>query len=342
MARLASEAKGGFYATPPDEMELVCNRRLQVKPGSKVNLLDPCCGEGAALEQIAGALRNQGATVRTFGVELEEDRAKAAKRILTRAVYDGYEYLQASHGAFSALWLNPPYNEQNGRRVEVRFLSDLTWTGGYLQPGGLLMYCIPQYVLEPAASVLASRFENIRVYRFTDRNFPVYHQIVLFGYRRTKKAELEEVRAEKQRIIDLSRGELPPLTVEDGVIYNIPPARREVILFRGRRLDIDEIKEVIEHSPVWTVVEDALFSPSARASAVLKPPVMPLKPAHYAVAIAAGAVGGNMGDHILVGHTKKVTDKKQISGEEKTTVVETDRHITTVRIFSPEGIFMLQ
>lgn len=342
MARLASEAKGGFYATPAEEMELVCNKRLRAEPGKKVNLLDPCCGEGAALEQLARALRDQGAVVRTFGVELEKERARAAKKVLDRVVHDGYEYLQASHNAFSALWLNPPYDSRDGRRVEVRFLSDLTRPDGYLQPGGLLMYCIPQYVLEPAAGMLANRFENIRVYRFTDRNLPVYHQVVLFGYRRTKKAELEEIQREKERIAKLAMADLPLLTVQDGVIYDVPPARREVTLFRGRRLDVEEVRKAVETSSVWEMVEDALFPPSARSRAVLKPPVLPLKPAHYAVAIAAGAVGGNMGSHILVGHTKKVTDKKVTHEEEETTVIETDRHITTVRIFSPEGIFSLE
>lgn len=341
MARLASEAKGGFYATPTEEMELVCNK-LQVKPGSKINILDPCCGEGAALNQLACVLRDQEAEIRTYGVELEKDRATAAKEVLDRVVYDGYEFLQTNHHAFSALWLNPPYNQQDNRRVEVRFLSDLTRPDGYLQSGGLLMYCVPQYVLEPAAGVLASRFEDIQVYRFTDQNYPIYHQVVLFGYRRFKKPELEEVQQEKEWIAGLAAADLPSLAVHDGVIYDVPAARREVTLFRGRHLDIEEVKKAVETSPVWGHVEDALFPPSARSKAVLKSPVLPLKPTHYAVAIAAGAVGGNMGSHILVGHTKKVTDKKIIPDEEKTTIIETDRHITTVRIFSPEGIFGLE
>lgn len=81
MARLASQAKGGYYPTPPDEMALVC-RRLVVKPGAKVNLFDPCAGAGAALKQMADDLAAKGAEVTSYGVELEPTRAEEAGKIL--------------------------------------------------------------------------------------------------------------------------------------------------------------------------------------------------------------------------------------------------------------------
>ncbi|MCL6479600.1 MAG: hypothetical protein K6T65_14560, partial [Peptococcaceae bacterium] len=70
-----------------------------------------------------------------------------------------------------------PYMEHAGERAEVTFLRDLTDpVSGKLMEGGVLGYCIPQYVLVPAAPILAARFDDINIYRFTDKNFPVYKQ----------------------------------------------------------------------------------------------------------------------------------------------------------------------
>jgi type I restriction-modification system DNA methylase subunit len=47
MARLASEAKAGFFATPEYEMELIL-RALQVDKGKEEAsyfIFDPCCGQ---------------------------------------------------------------------------------------------------------------------------------------------------------------------------------------------------------------------------------------------------------------------------------------------------------
>lgn len=47
MARIASESKGGFYATPEKEIHLVASR-LRAQGAGEINLYDPCCGKGVA------------------------------------------------------------------------------------------------------------------------------------------------------------------------------------------------------------------------------------------------------------------------------------------------------
>lgn len=50
MARIASQAKGGYYPTPPKQMSLALER-IRVDEGSTVNLLDPAAGTGLALKR---------------------------------------------------------------------------------------------------------------------------------------------------------------------------------------------------------------------------------------------------------------------------------------------------
>ena len=61
--RLAAQAKGGFYPTPPRVLDLLATllrppARLPARYHGAVRLLDPCCGAGAALAQLATRLRH--------------------------------------------------------------------------------------------------------------------------------------------------------------------------------------------------------------------------------------------------------------------------------------------
>jgi hypothetical protein len=351
MARLASQSQGGFYVTPPEEMALICNR-LKVKQTALVNLLDPCAGKGEVLKQTADYLSSIGANPKTYGVELEEGRAEDAKQLLYRVVKGGYETLRASNEVFSFMWLNPPYDlSKNGDRMELNFLRDLTQPNKYLQPGGLLGFCIPQYVLKDTAQLLAFRFEKIKVYRFTDKNYPVYKQVVVFGYRMKGRGDPEAVKAIKEHLINLGESgpeAIPVLSEEDGATFQIPEAKGEVTLFRGSMFDPIEIAEDIASSPAWTQLENLLLPPNLREGVTMKNPVLPLKLAHMGTAIAAGVAGGNMGGHILVGITTKEINKNveydDSGGEEKH--IELERHITKIRVFSQhkssEGVFTLE
>ena len=337
MARIAAETKGGYYPTPPSQMAHVC-RRLTVEPGTELNLFDPCCGEGAALKQMAEDLASKGAAVKTYGVELESGRAKKAKKALDHVLHSGYEAIRMTNEVISAMWLNPPYDVANGERVEVRFLRDLTERR--LQPGGLLMFCIPQYVLRNAASTLAARFFDLAVYRFTDDDYPVFKQVVVFGYRREQSDAGPEARKTKEWLANLGYlgpEAVPSLDEDDGKTFSVPAAAGPVAIFRDSRVDVDEARAAVLKSPVFAQVE-RLITPPPPAQVQMKTPVMPLKLAHMGTAIAAGAVGGNMGTHIIVGTTKKTVETYE---KGKDTIAQVERIETSVKVFSPEGIFTL-
>lgn len=354
MARLASQSQGGFYATPTDEVKLI-SKRLVAQEETTVNLLDPCCGEGLTLNCIGKHLLvNHLTTPHMCGVELEDSRAEKAKTALHKVVKGGYETLRASNEVFSFMWLNPPYdNSKTGGRMETLFLRDLTAPNKYLQEGGLLGFCIPKHVLKECALLLANRFRDIKVYRFTDENYPVYKQIVVFGYRAKGRIDPEKARETRQMletISDLPYSEVPTLAENDGVTFIIPEAKGEVTLFRGSVLDPVEIMEDLKKSPAWADFSNLLMPDNLKHEVGLKQPILPLKPSHMGTAIAAGAIGGNMGDHILVGITaKEVENNTQFEDDGKTAKVkhiQTERYVTKTKVFSlhegMRGVFTLE
>lgn len=345
MARYASQAKGGYFPTPPREMALLL-KRLQVEDGSTVNLLDPCAGEGLALKQMADHIKQLGAKSVTYGNELEDTRADIAKKHLDHVLKGGYEVMRMTTKAVSCMYLNPPYDWRNGTRMEKIFLRDLTAPEKYLQDGGLLVFCIPQEILKDCANLLATRFEQLKVYRFTDDNYSSYRQVMVLGYRRTGRGGPETLETRKWLEEKAARGPgaFPRLDEPDEIKYLVPPAAKEVTLFRGSYHDPREIAHDVDNSPAWETFENLLMPPTARRDCKLEAPfILPPKEMMIAVAIVSGAAGGNMGgDHLLVGMTKKVTDQDVETLENGHKEISVERHVTVSRVFSPKGVFTLE
>ncbi|HEU0075734.1 MAG TPA: DUF6094 domain-containing protein [Dehalococcoidia bacterium] len=84
MPRLESIAKAGYYPTPPTVVDRVA---ALIRPDRSttrkvVRLLDPCCGTGAALRQLADAVGGE-----TYGIEIERDRASEAEGLPRRWIW---------------------------------------------------------------------------------------------------------------------------------------------------------------------------------------------------------------------------------------------------------------
>ncbi|MCM3240724.1 SAM-dependent methyltransferase [Heyndrickxia oleronia] len=349
MARLESEAKGGFYPTPSEEMDLIL-KRLSCVPGESITLLDPCCGKGAALKQWKDDLTSKGAITTSFGIEIEKSRAEIAEKVIDHVAKCGYEETRMSHDAFSAMYLNPPFMQMNGERMENTFLRDLT--GDYLQPGGVLIFNLPQYVLKDCAKILASRFVNIKVYRFTDANYDTYKQVIVYAKRRRKGLRSEKERRYQQNIEKelvnfsyLGKHAIPSLDVADWETcsYEIPSNEKPVALFQSMKVEEDDILISLQTCDFYKKIEDKIKDLNITLGKQINP-AMPLKITHVATAIASGTLPEEMGDHLLVGVSKRVQEQKmQInpkSGKEEE--VTTFKSKSIVRIFSEKGIFNLK
>jgi hypothetical protein len=348
MTRLASESKGGFYATPIDELQLLCKRiRLRYNeeesPGARqMRIIDPCCGEGEALRVIADALQKQGAEVTSYGVELEETRYEEARGTLDHVIHDGYENLR-TQPMFSILWLNPPYQDGFSERTELTFLRTLSGAKhGLLQKDGLLLFCVPQYVLKDTASVLSGRFRSFRVYRFTEQNYDIFKQVVVIA--NLGKAGGEESKKNYKWLRSIGEGDkemLPTLQEIDEDIW-VSCSEGELDYFRAGKMNPEELAHDLAVSPLFEELQKRLKPRTTAAR--MKRSMLPLKPTHMGVAIASGAVGGNLGTHIVAGITKRRKDVANIENEEgmKTGEKITEFFQSIVRVFTPDDVYDLE
>jgi hypothetical protein len=151
MARIASEAKAGYYPIHKHAISLLATHlraaeTIDGKPGllvgspgdptaqptfSKVsktlNILDPCAGEGAAVQQLAGLLGVSEDHV--YCVELDAGRTEKIKErmpkcnLLGPATFIGGVMITGY--TFGLAYVNPPYSDEfgGGKREEQTFFD---------------------------------------------------------------------------------------------------------------------------------------------------------------------------------------------------------------------------
>ena len=139
IGRLMNHVRMGYYRTDPENITHIL-RGIAFPEGVTTNLLDPCCGCGKALRQLA-----DGNNCYTYGMELDEHRAGEAQTRLHRVGFGSFFHSQVSREAFHVLFLNPPYLSvltEGGSRVrsEKQFLVQSIRT---LMLGGLLIRFCP-------------------------------------------------------------------------------------------------------------------------------------------------------------------------------------------------------
>lgn len=299
IGRLMNNVRMGYYPTDPDNIDLIL-RGIQFPEGVTTNLLDPCCGCGKALRQIA-----QGNNCYTYGVELDEYRAEEAQTRLHRVGFGSFFFSRVSHEAFHLLFLNPPYlsvlnQSGNKARHEKRFLIESMPALAY---GGLLVYVIPYYRLTPdICRILVDNFDDLSVWRFTDGEFGRFKQVAVLGRRKLRADEpqdtlwLEWYAAHPDQI--------QPLTELAEGRYALPDAPLEVKTFQGERFNQKELEQQLRHSDSFA----QMMTRSELDSGAKRPP-LPLSISQIGLVGGSGMINGLIQcdhPHIIKGRVVKV------------------------------------
>ena len=335
--RLAAQAKGGFYPTPPRVTEMVASlmqARSTTRGETTLRILDPCCGAGDALAQLAARIdRPDGAAVETYGVELHAERAREAEDRLDHVLGTDLFQTSIANGAFGLLYLNPPYDDDAGeeKRLEQTFLRHCT---RYLAEHGLLVFVVPRRRLAESARYLASHYARLRCWAFPDPEREAFDQVVVTG---TRKAEVQYDQHAAVRLQEVIEGNAEELTLQRYPSYNAPATAGGEVLFATRTVDPVVAAAEARRSGLWVsaAVTDALWpaeDPSTR-------PLIPLRRGHLAMLVAAGFLDNlqleSDGSRVLVkGRTSKemllveTTPEKEVYRERlRTTVVALDLDI---------------
>ena len=335
--RLAAQAKGGFYPTPPRVVDLVAQllygARGRARSADTLRILDPCCGAGDALAQFAGLLRDRSSVpVETCGVELHRERAEQAAHVLDRALACDLFATSIANNAFGVLLLNPPYDwDKEDKRVEHAFLTHAT---RYLTDGGLLLFIVPKQRLAVSARYLSSHYRDLRCWAFPNPEREVFDQVILVGRR---KGEPSPDPYAEEQVREWAFGEPEEFSYRPYPVYDPPVVAAGDILFATRTVDPLAAVAEARKAGLWASqeVRDALWPADDRRTR----PLMPLRRGHMAMLVAAGFLDNLVleadGRRILV---KGRTTKEMVLAEEtENTEVYRERLRTTVVALDLDG-----
>ena len=336
IGRLMNNVKMGFYPTDPDNIALML-RAILFPEGVTTNLLDPCCGCGAALKQLA-----VGNNCYTYGVELDEGRAEEAQRTLHRVGFGSFFYSTVSRESFHLLFLNPPYlsvlNQSGSRaRHEKRFLIESIPALAY---GGLLIYVIPYYRLtQDICQILVDNFDDLSVWRFTDEEFKKFKQVAVFGVRKRRAREpLDTAWLERYAY---SPEKIPSLTTINEGRYALPGRELTVKDFRGENFNEKELEVQLRRSGSF-----AQMMARSELDGGVKRPLLPLSIGQIGLIGGSGMINGLIEcehPHIIKGRIVKVVrteseEKFSARGQHMATEVrETITNKMIFNILTPNG-----
>ena len=217
MSRLSSIEVGGFFPYPAKYLPAMASLFVPATSGGK--LLDPCAGEGEALDYLAAAWQ-----LTPYANELDTARAQVCQERfgLTQAVQGDLYTLRASLGSFNAVWCNPPYTwDMSNPDDKRRELAMLKYSWKWLAPSGYLAWVVyDHHVTVDAATFLARRCRSVDVWRIPELHQGEYVHVVVIAHQGPPPED--PVRFAEQ--ILQAAAHPRELTMQNTPLYTLPPA----------------------------------------------------------------------------------------------------------------------
>lgn len=250
--------------------------------GENTRCLDPCCGTGQALSELARLSRHR------YGVEIEVGRALMAMERLERVLAASLLMTRMSRRAFGLMLLNPPYDDSADGRLEAVFLNRC---GRQLADDGVLVYIIKEsrYSAEIVREI-AKNYDTISHWRFPagwyDGPELAYQQTVLIARRR--KIARDEIDIEQWRGTWLQNLEPIPAAGEWSTEPLQVPDGSTPQLFAAHEIPPEQLENMARNSGLSLDMDLPGFRGNARAP-------LPLRRGHTALMLSSGLLDGLVG-----------------------------------------------
>jgi SAM-dependent methyltransferase len=319
MARLEAQKKMGYYPTPDDTLRHIKQR---INLSQDAVILDPCCGTGDALNEIAYFFKDRDDYVEAikYGIELDTGRASEAVNQINNIVCgSAYEVVIRPLECFSMLYLNPPYDFEDGDRMEFRLLKHCH---KWLMPGGLLVFLVPEnlFLINTIRSWLARKYDDLQIYRFTRKDYPNFKQVVLFGIK--SKDDNENC--------VFPAGPYPHIedTVNDGQEYHVHPGNTPDV-FELKGITLEDI-QAFQDKAIQNIA-DTISSLQNMGGNIISP-IFPLRKGHLVSLLMSGVLNGKLHSNGKVLVFKCFTDRQRSMREVDSKQITTDSYVSGIRV----------
>lgn len=339
---LANEAKMGAYYTDLQHCQWISNL-LDFPIDKEVCALEPSIGDGSAIKTVSNCFDNP--NIKIFGVELnkETDQLLQEDKEIEKSINaDFLNGVKITNSAFSFCFSNPPYGEQEGERLEKRFLEKI---GHYLKPSAILVYVIPYsvFINESFLKIWCARYELLHIYKFHEEEFNKWKQVVLIGRKKIAlgylRKELDDM-VEKYSSINNLEGipesyDGPKVVVRSSYVDDIE-------YFSTLDFQYDKVMSAIKSSPLHVFASKKLEKDEYLKSELTNPPLPMKRDLMYLLSVSGGGEGKagneeNQDVHLQRGVVKVVETDRVDSLDEKSYLRVRSSSSITVTIIENDG-----
>lgn len=351
MSQLAAVEQGLYYPTDQRVLRLFVEKNVSMRGSSAIEIFDPCVGEGLALFEFAKAVKEHMSsyvTIRTTGIEIEEQRAQEAKKIIGAVHHGSFEdfsFVNEPHIIFA----NVPYDAIKGKRVELDWISKIAQI---MSEHTRLVLVLPSRFFEGGEN-----HNDMRLCLYQNKLMPIgktsgYNmQENLLGALKFPEPEYQMF---KQHIYVVEKKtwgcELMKSIKVDGVVGE---SRNKYILgpeefntnhrYSGYTSDKKYFQAIREESKTY----DSIFTDESKIVELFgkpKPqipitPLMPMRDEILAAAIAGGLFGGiRVGNSVIRGGSTTIVEETERIADDEVTkeIIKTSKLIAHISELSME------
>lgn len=311
-----------------------------------INALDPSIGDAG--EILTALDKKEHPNLKVYGCELQRDAAEETAKnplIETCLCGDYLKDLRVSHGGFDVVFANPPYgmSPEGKTRLETEFLKKISLQ---LKDGGVLIWVIPRVLFEDSIhnSIITRQYQIAKIFRFDDKEYAKYHQVVLFLVRNPKNPSLDmdlDQYANEENIKKLPL--LPETCPDEEKICVTGSPILHLKEFKTRSVDISRAYAAL-FAHEKNAGAEGLFVKPYEEKQTLTVPKMPSPDAIYMM-MAGGVGGGLCGDerhrHLQRGHVTQDSVQSyappKVIGEQGKVTVRTF-HSATITVIQANGL----
>lgn len=321
MARFRSDQKMGYYPTPDRTLRFI-NQWLSFESKGRIktrHILDPCCGEGRALWGIS----SWHGSSQSWGIELDVERAQEAAGELDNTIQSSiFDARINPLESMGLLYLNPPYDSEDGERMEMKFLKhSIKW----LAPGGILCFVVPEHLFERKddRDWIAQHFDKITVMRAHREDFLAnYKQAILFGVKRSKRLESADMPAPPYgHIEDFRETEYLVPATEGPTVFQTNGGVTPEEIYKHREASLKSIMGLIKNKEIRAVK-----------------PITLARKGHIVSLLSGGALNGKIQDKdgrfiVVKGYSSRISS---VSTEEDKEITR-DTYSIGIRMMKEEN-----
>ena len=190
--------------------------------------------------------------------------------------------------------------------------------------------------------MLCDNFQELSTYRFLDREFSKFHQIVVLGHRTPKRDGSSQVSAFLNTVESLEQ--IPTLDTLPPESYALPPASAKVQIFYGSVFNEIELARQLETSGLVK----KMYREENMLDRLDKQPLLPLKVGQVGLIAGSGMINGYAdceSPHIIKGYmepqeTITITSELQSSKRAPKIMYQHNKksHQLKINILTPHGL----